>query len=190
MVVCYTISPDTKENILQQDYIKLDQTCINPSENGCSVSFSPQGDIIVDENPSLAINKSGLFTYSGEKKIFIKPVDQSRELSSAQLSDQNYIGRSDYFHFWNLGFDIKDMEISINCSGVDFKLMNVGEFRPMIMTVYVWRPRRGLRENAKHFRLPEVVLESPLGDCRKGLKLLAHLSLNDHYWSSKSKTGS
>lgn len=83
MVICYTISPDTKENILQQDYIKLDQTCINPSENGCSVSFSPQGDIIVDENPSLAINKSGLFTPSTDKKIFIKPVDQSRELSSA-----------------------------------------------------------------------------------------------------------
>lgn len=40
MIVCYTISPDTKKDILQQDYIKLDQTCINPNENGYSVTFT------------------------------------------------------------------------------------------------------------------------------------------------------
>lgn len=137
MVVCYTISPDTKKDILQQDYIKLDQTCINPNENGCSISFSSQGDINVDENPSITTTKNGLYTISTEKKIFIKPVDTSRELTNTQLFDKNYIGRSDYFHFWNLGFDIQNVEISLNCTGIDFKLINVGEFRPLIMTIYL-----------------------------------------------------
>ena len=72
------------------------------------------------------MTKNGCYTATADKKIFIKLVDPSKELSNAQVSDTNYIGRSDYFHFWNLGFDPKNVEISMDCSGVDFKLLDVG----------------------------------------------------------------
>lgn len=70
-------------------------------------------------------SKDGCYKTTDTKKIFIKLVDPSKELSNAELSSINYIGRTDFFHFWNLGFNSKNVEISMDCCGVDFKLIDV-----------------------------------------------------------------